>query len=122
MILYKIIALIIFFSSFIFGVDSIDNNISENIQVINQLGIYKGLLTDSLSFIAIGIALIYIVQRLVSKYLYTLIKSTKVIRIIKVIFGTLYTLILVISVLLVLKKLGFEVEGISKLSILRTAR
>ena len=97
------------------GTQPAGETLQDSVEVINQLSEYGGLITKSFYFIVVGMILIYILHRLTSKYLYPHMKNT---RIIKVIFGTFYALILVVSVLIVLKKLGFDVSIIGKISIL----
>jgi len=90
-------------------------NLQNSLEVVNQLSEYGGLISRSLYFILFGMLVIYILHRLTSKYLYPHMKEK---RVIKVLFGTLYALILVVSVLMVLKKLGFDVAVIGKISII----
>ncbi len=96
-----------------------DANVSESIQssveVVDQLSEYSSLITHSLYFIIFGVFIIYILHKLVSKFIYPYLRDT---RIIKVLFGALYAMILVVSVLMVLKQLGFDVKIIGKISIL----
>ncbi len=107
----------------LFGVESnttidqieVSEKIQQSVEVLGQLGAYGDLITKSFYFIAVGLLIIYLLHRLTSKYLYPHMNNT---RIIKVLFGTLYALILVVSVLMVLKKLGFDVNIIGKISIL----
>jgi len=95
-----------------------DANVREAIQsrveVIDQLSEYSSLIVHSLYFIIFGVFIIYILHKLVSKFIYPYMRDT---RIIKVLFGALYTMILVVSVLMVLKQLGFD-QIIGKISIL----
>ena len=97
------------------AVEPVGETLQDSVEVINQLSEYGGLITKSFYFIVVGMILIYILHKLTSKYLYPHMKNT---RIIKVIFGMFYALILVVSILMVLKKLGFDVSVIGKLSIL----
>ncbi|NOQ92173.1 MAG: mechanosensitive ion channel [Flavobacteriaceae bacterium] len=97
------------------SVQSTGDTLQEKVKVVEELGEYGGLITNSLYFIIAGMAIIYLLHVITSKLLYPHIKKT---RIFKVIFGTLYALILVVTVLLVLKKLGFDVSIIGKISIL----
>ncbi len=96
-------------------VKPIGATLQQSTEVLNQLSEYGGLISKSLYFIIFGMFVIYILHKLTSKYLYPHMKKT---RVIKVLFGTLYALILVVSVLVVLKKLGFDVRVIGKISIL----
>lgn len=107
----------------LFGVESnttidqveVSEKLQQSVEVLGQLSTYGDLITKSFYFIAVGMLIIYILHRFTSKYLYPHMNNT---RIIKVLFGTFYALILVVSVLMVLKKLGFDVSIIGKISIL----
>lgn len=120
--IFRVGVSILFGITGLFGADTnntdiqpVGEKLEESVSVINQLSAYGDLITKSFYFIIAGMILIYLLHRLTSKYLYPHMKNT---RIIKVVFGTLYALILVVSVLLVLKKLGFDVSIIGKISIL----
>lgn len=93
----------------------VGETLQQSVEIVDQLSEYGGLISKSLYFIMLGMFIIYILHKLTSKFLYPHMNNT---RIIKVIFGTFYTLILVVSVLMVLKKLGFDVSVIGKISIL----
>ena len=95
--------------------DTTGKSTKETIDIMNQMGDYGTLITNSLYFIVIGMFIIYILHMLTSKFLYPHIKNR---RMIKVFFATLYVLILVVTVLLVLNKLGFDVRNLGKVSIL----
>ena len=97
------------------AVEPIGTTLQESVEIVDQLSVYGDLIRKSLYFIIFAMFIIYILHKLTSKYLYPHIKKT---RIIKVVFGTLYALILVVAVLMVLKKLGFDVIVIGKISIL----
>jgi small conductance mechanosensitive channel len=90
-------------------------DIDNTINALDELLKYRNLMIEALSFIVVAMLVIYALQKLTAKLLYPYIKRK---RIIKVIFGTLYTLIFVVTILLVLKKLGFEIEVMAKVSIL----
>ena len=87
----------------------------EKMDIINQMSEYGTLITNSLYFIVIGMFIVYLLHTLTSKFLYPHIKNK---RIIKVFFGALYALILIVSILMVLDKLGFNTGNIGKVSIL----
>ncbi|RLA19333.1 MAG: hypothetical protein DRQ61_10095 [Gammaproteobacteria bacterium] len=91
------------------------DSIQDTVALIDQVSEYGFLITNSLYFISFGMLSIYILHKLASKFLYPYLSNP---RIIKVIFGTLYVLILAISVLLILKGLGFDITIIGKITIL----
>ena len=95
--------------------NTVSDVIQETVEIVGQVSEYGNLIVSSLIMIAAGMFIIFIVHRLTSRLLYPRIENT---RIIKVLFGTLYVLILVVAVLIVLRKLGFDVKIISKISIL----
>ena len=94
-------------------------NVSEVIQdtaeITEQLSEYSTLIGSSLYLILGGMLVIFLLHKLASKILYPHLKNR---RLIKVIFGTLYVLILVIVVLMALRAVGFNVNLIGKISIL----
>jgi len=94
-------------------------NVSEVIQdtaeITEQLSEYSTLIGSSLYLILGGMLVIFLLHKLASKILYPHLKNR---RLIKVIFGTLYVLILVIVVLMALRAVGFNVTLIGKISIL----
>ncbi len=94
-------------------------NVSEVIQdtaeITEQLSEYSTLIGSSLYLILGGMLVIFLLHKLASKILYPHLKNR---RLIKVVFGTLYVLILVIVVLMALRAVGFNVTIIGKISIL----
>lgn len=86
--------------------------IEQTAAVVNEIGGYGSLIVNSLYLIICGMVVIYLLYKLASKYLYPHMQNT---RLIKVVFGTLYLLVLVITALLVLKKIGIDVEWIAPL-------
>ena len=84
-------------------------------EVINQVSGYGVLIVNSLYLIICGMVLIYLLYKLASKILYPHIQNR---RLIKVIFGTLYVLVLVITALLVLRRIGVDVEWIGHLAVI----
>lgn len=89
--------------------------IQESVQLVDQVSDYGHLILSSLYLIVGGMLAIYIVHKLVSRLVYPYFKNR---RILKVVLGTLYVLILVVAVLLLLQKLGFDVSVVGQISIL----
>ena len=89
--------------------------IQDTVEIVDQVSEYGSIIGDSLLLIISGMAIVFILHKLASRLLYPRIQST---RIVKVAFGTLYVLILVVAVLIVLKELGFNVRVIGRASIL----
>lgn len=93
----------------------ITNQISETaVFVFDTLAGYGSLITDSLYLVIGGIVLIYLLQRLAAKVIYPRIKNKRFIR---VLFGTLYLLFLVVIGLLILEEIGVPVQGYAELAI-----
>ncbi len=75
--------------------------------IVTEIRAYGGLITDSLYLIVAGMAIIFIVHKLASMFLYPRLRRG---RLAKVVFGTFYILIIVIAALIALRRNGFEVQ------------
>lgn len=82
--------------------------------VFEALGEYGSLITDGLYLVLGSILLIYIVQRFTSKVAYRRVENKRFLR---VFFGTIYVLAIVIIALLILEELDVPVEGFAELAI-----
>jgi small conductance mechanosensitive channel len=89
--------------------------IQEAAEVVDQVSAYASLITNSLYLIIIGMIAIFLLHKLTSKFLYPYIKKPRLIR---VVFGTLYVLILVVTMLMVLNKIGIDTTVISKVALM----
>jgi len=89
--------------------------VQETAEIVEQVSEYGFLIVNSLYLIIIGMFAIFIIHKLVSKFLYPYLENR---RLIKVIFGTMYVLILVIIVLIALKENGYDVRVIGQLALL----
>lgn len=94
--------------------DETSNLIEQTAEVVNEISGYGSLIVNSLYLIIGGMIIIFLLYKLASKYLYPHMQNT---RLIKVVFGTLYVLVLVITALLVLKKVGVDVEWIGHVAL-----
>jgi len=94
------------------AMDYIKNNSDE---VLDHVSEYSYLVGDSLVFIAIGMVCVFLLHKLASKFLYPYISNG---RLLGVIFGALYVLVLVVTILLVLKRVGLDVGAIGSIAIL----
>lgn len=83
-------------------------------EIVDQVSQYGDLIIGSLFVIICGVALIYVLHKLASKLLLPHIAR---IRIVKVVFGTLYVLVFVITALMVLKRIGIDVSTIAPLAL-----
>ena len=89
--------------------------IQEAVEVVDQVSTYGTLITNSLFLIVIGMVAVVLLHKLTSKFLYPHIKKTRLTR---VVFGTLYVLILVVTMLMVLNKIGIDTTVISKIALM----
>jgi small conductance mechanosensitive channel len=94
---------------------SVGEAIQETIEIVDQVSEYGNLIGSSLYLILGGMLVIFILHKLASKLLYPFLENR---RLIKVIFGTLYVLILVIVTLIALRAVGLDVAVIGKIAIL----
>ncbi len=94
---------------------SVSEVIQESVEIVDQVSDYGFLIMDSLYLIVGGMLAIFMVHKLVSLLIYPHLKN---LRMLKVVMGTLYVLILVIAVLVLLRKLGFDMTVIGRISIL----
>ena len=89
--------------------------IQEATEVVEQVSAYSSLITNSLYLIVGGMFAVFLLHKLTSKFLYPHFKKPRLMR---VIFGTLYVLILVVTMLIVLNKVGIDTTVISKVAIM----
>lgn len=89
--------------------------IQEAAEVVEQVSAYGSLITNSLYLIIGGMITVFLLHKLTSKFLYPYIKRPRLMR---VVFGTLYVLILIVTMLMVLNKIGIDTTVISKVAIL----
>ena len=89
--------------------------IQETVEVVDQLSAYGSLITNSLIVFLIGMIAVFLLHKLTSKFLYPHIKKTRLLR---VVFGTLYVLILVVTMLMVLNRLGIDTSVIGKIALM----
>jgi small conductance mechanosensitive channel len=88
---------------------------SHSKEFAEHAGEYGYLVADALVYILIGLLLVYVLQRLANRYLYPLVGNT---RLLLVCFGTLYTLVLAVVILMVLKRLGFDTSTLGPIAVL----
>ena len=89
--------------------------IKEAVEVVDQVSAYGSLITNSLYLIIGGMTAVFLLHKFTSKFLYPYIKKPRLIR---VVFGTLYVLILVVTMLMVLNKIGIDTTVISKVALM----
>ncbi len=97
----------------------VSEKIQEKVEIVDQVSEYSHVIIDSLYLLIGGMIAVFIIHKLVTKFLYPFLSETGLFkRLIKVGFGTLYVLILAITMLLVIRGLGFDVRVIGKIVIL----
>ena len=88
-------------------------------EVISQVSGYGSLIVNSLYFMLAGMLVIFLLYKFANRFLYRFMyMRTKGKRMMTVVFGTLYVLVFVITALLVLRRLGYDVSAIGQLAIL----
>lgn len=91
------------------------NKISETAAfVFDTLAEYGSLIIESLYIVIGAILVIYIIHWLAAKFIYPYLKAKRLVR---VFFGTLYVLVIVIVSLLILEETGVPTEGIAELAL-----
>lgn len=88
-------------------------------EIVSQISGYGSLILDSLYFLIAGMLVIFLLYKFSNRFLnHLFITQTKGKRLIMVIFGTLYVLVFVVTALLVLRSLGYDVSAFGQLAIL----
>ena len=88
-------------------------------EIVSQLSGYGSLIINSLYFMVAGMLIIFVLYKFANLFLGRFLTlQAKGKRLKMVIFGTLYVLVFVITALLVLKRLGYDVSAVGQLSIL----
>ncbi len=91
-------------------------NLAENTSAaLDRLSEYGSLIANCLYLIIGGMLIIFLLHKLASRLIYPYIQNK---RLIKVFFGMLYILVLVITALLALDGIGVDVDGIGQLALL----
>jgi small conductance mechanosensitive channel len=89
--------------------------LQEASEIVDQVSNYSALITDSLYVIIGGMIAVFLLYKLTSKFLFPYVKNRRLLR---VVFGTIYVLILVVTMLVVLNKIGIETTAIGKVAII----
>ncbi|MCB1675062.1 MAG: mechanosensitive ion channel [Pseudomonadales bacterium] len=82
--------------------------VSHTDEIAQQVGDYGYIVADSLYLIVLGMLTVFVIHTLASKFLYPYLPNARLPR---VIFGALYVLVLVVTVLIALKRAGFDTQG-----------
>lgn len=94
---------------------AIDDLAESSFPVLDILADYGTTIAGILYLIIGAIVIIYLLQRLVRRFIHPHIKNK---RIVTIFFGTLYVLVLVVMALLMLEKIGVPVEGIAHVALI----
>jgi small conductance mechanosensitive channel len=84
-------------------------------ELAEQIGEYSYLVGDALFFIILGILAVLMVQKLAARLIYPYLDNR---RLLNVMFATLYLLVLVLTSIMVLRKVGFDVSNGAPIAIL----
>ena len=88
--------------------------VSTTSQVFDSLSGYGSLILDSLYIVIGAIVVIFVIHWLAAKLIYPHLKAKRLVR---VFFGTLYVLVIVIVSLLILEEIGVPTEGVAELAL-----
>ena len=88
---------------------------SESGDLAEHLEEYSYLVADVLWVIALGAVAVYLLHRLASGFLYSVVSNSRAIR---VMFGALYVLVLVAAILGALRKMGLAIDTIGSIAVL----
>lgn len=94
--------------------EQIDEIADTTFLIFDKLGDYGAKIAGSLYLIIGAMLVIFLIHRLAGKLIYPHIKNKRFIR---VFFGTLYVMVLVMMALLILDRIGVPVEGIAHLAL-----
>jgi len=90
-----------------------DQNYSD--EIVSQVSEYSYLIRDSPSFILVGMVVVFVLHRLSSRLLKSYVRNG---RMLMVTFGTLYALVLVVTIVLAVRKVGFDVITVGPVAVL----
>lgn len=88
---------------------------SESGELAEHLGEYGYLVGDILWVIALGVLAVYLLHKLASGFLYSLVSNSRAVR---VMFGALYVLVFVVAILGALRKMGLPIDTLGSLAVL----
>lgn len=94
---------------------NVENLVENTSATLDKLGEYGSLIANCLYLIIGGMLIIFLLHKLASRFIYPYIHNK---RLIMVFFGMLYVLVLVITALLALDRIGVDVKAIGQLALL----
>lgn len=91
------------------------DEIAENTRIIfDSLSDYGSLIIESIYLVIGAMLVIFVIHWLAAKFIYPHLKRKRFVR---VFFGTLYVLVIVIMALLLFEEIGVPIEGVSELAL-----
>lgn len=94
--------------------EKIDEIVNTTSKVFDSLSGYGSLIIESLYIVIGAILVIFVIHWLAAKLIYPHLKTKRFVR---VFFGTLYVLVIVIVSLLILEEIGIPIEGVAELAL-----
>ena len=94
--------------------EKIDEIVNTTSKVFDSLSGYGSLIIESLYIVIGAILVIFVIHWLAAKLIYPHLKGKRLVR---VFFGTLYVLVIVIVSLLILEEIGVPIEGVAELAL-----
>ena len=83
-------------------------------KIVDSLSVYGSLIMESLYIVIGAILVIFVIHWLAAKLIYPHLKAKRLVR---VFFGTLYVLVIVMVSLLILDEIGIPTEGVAELAL-----
>lgn len=87
----------------------------DTVEILEQVKNYGSLIGNGIILTIVGLLVVFILHRFASRFIYPFIKNKRLAR---VIFGVLYVLVLVITILLGMERMGLDTRVISKIVLL----
>jgi len=84
-------------------------------EIVGHVSEYSYLIADTFYLIVIGLIVVFVLHKLAARFLFPFVENARLLR---VIFGTFYVLVLVLVILMALKRMGFETSAIGSLILL----
>jgi small conductance mechanosensitive channel len=98
--------------------DVIEETIEQATAVAEQLRGYGDVMLEGLIFLLGGLAVVFVLNQIAKRLLYPRLARTRAAR---VLFGTLYAFIIVLSVIVLIERQGFETGALAQMALLLVA-
>ena len=93
---------------------TVEEGIIEVVQAVDQLSHYGALIGKTLIVLICGLVAVSVLHKFAAQFLYPRLQNR---RLLKVVFGSLYVMALVVASLLAIEQLGFETTRLARLAI-----